>query len=102
MGAAPEKPLDGDGLAQVLTTALPDGVRQEGTYETMCTVVADLTAGEVMFVPGRFASGAGEVARVKIDELLAAASMPAPPESRTPGDWSSTFASTDEDHTSRQ
>lgn len=62
----PTEPLSADEVLGVLTTALPDGVRAEGTSVTLCTVVVDGAGDEVTFVPR-----GGEPACVAYCELLA-------------------------------
>lgn len=84
VGAAAQTPLGEPRLLGMLTTPLPGGVRQEGRIATLCTVVADVTAGEVLIAPGlpaagTFAEGDGEPERVKIADLLAGSLPPAEP-----------------------
>jgi hypothetical protein len=77
-GGSAAAALDRDRLFAVLTRPCPDGVRQEGKFATLCSVVADLTAREVFIAPGPGDAGAVSPRpdgpdRMTVDELLAGA-----------------------------
>lgn len=59
-------PIDRARLLEILTTPLPTGVRSLGDSMTLCTVVVDGAANELVLVPP-----GGELAGVPLDELLA-------------------------------